>query len=60
MKKKARYCRNIVVVLVMMLLLSACTSKPKGHLLLMPAPDVFDKGDWDPFTDRNPIEDIPA
>jgi hypothetical protein len=27
--------------------------------MLMPAPDVFDQGDWDPFTDRNPIKDIP-
>lgn len=25
----------------------------------MPAPDVFVQGEWDPFTDRNPIEDIP-
>jgi len=59
MKKIDCYCRNILVVLLMMLLLSACTSKPKRQLMLMPAPDVFDKGDWDPFTDRNPIEDIP-
>jgi esterase/lipase superfamily enzyme len=27
--------------------------------MLMPAPDVFDQGDWDPFTDRDPIKDIP-
>jgi hypothetical protein len=30
-----------------------------NQLLLMPAPDVYDQGDWNPFTDRNPIEDIP-
>jgi hypothetical protein len=27
--------------------------------MLMPAPDVFDQGDWGPFTDRDPIKDIP-
>jgi hypothetical protein len=27
--------------------------------MLMPAPDVFDQGDWDPFTDRDPVKDIP-
>ena len=27
--------------------------------MLMPAPDVFDQGAWDPFTDQDPIEDIP-
>jgi len=59
MKKNEFFCCNILIVLVMMLLLSACSSKPKGQLMLMPAPDVFDRGDWDPFTDHNPIEDIP-
>ncbi|MGD8270226.1 MAG: hypothetical protein PVH69_08630 [Desulfobacterales bacterium] len=27
--------------------------------MLMPAPDVFDQGDRDPFTDRDPVKDIP-
>ncbi len=59
MKKNEWYCRNILIVLLMMLSLSACTSKPKGQVMLMPAPDVFDKGDWDPFPDHDPIKDIP-
>jgi hypothetical protein len=25
----------------------------------MPAPNIFDQGAWDPFTDRDPIKDIP-
>ena len=55
--KKAR--RNYLMMLVVMLTLSGCASQPKDQIMLMPAPDVFDQGDWDPITDRNPIEDIP-
>jgi esterase/lipase superfamily enzyme len=47
------------MMLLMALLLSACASTPVDQLMLMPAPDVFDQGDWDPFTDRDPIKDIP-
>ena len=47
------------IVLVVALVLSGCASQPKNQILLMPAPDVFDQGEWDPFTDRNPIKDIP-
>jgi esterase/lipase superfamily enzyme len=39
--------------------LSACASQPNDQIMLMPAPDVFDQGEWDPFTDRDPIKDIP-
>ena len=51
--------RNFLMVFVAVLALSSCASQPKNQILLMPAPDVFDHGDWDPFTDRNPIKDIP-
>jgi esterase/lipase superfamily enzyme len=48
-----------LVLFVVVLTLGGCASQPKNQIMLMPAPDVFDQGDWDPFTDRNPIEDIP-
>jgi len=51
--------RSYVMVLVVVLTLSGCASQPKDQIMLMPAPDVFDQGDWDPFTDRDPIKDIP-
>ena len=51
--------QNFLVVLLIVLALSGCASQPKNQILLMPAPDVFDQGDWDPFTDRDPIKDIP-
>jgi esterase/lipase superfamily enzyme len=47
------------IVLVVVLVFSGCASQPKDQIMLMPAPDVFDQGEWDPFTDRNPIKDIP-
>ena len=50
---------DYLMMLVVVLLLSGCASQPKNQIMLMPAPDVFDQGDWDPFTDRNPIKDIP-
>ena len=50
---------KLLMVLAVVLTLAACASQPKNQIMLMPAPDVFDEGDWDPFTDRNPIKDIP-
>jgi esterase/lipase superfamily enzyme len=47
------------IVLVAVLAFSGCASQPKNQIMLMPAPDVFDQGEWDPFTDRDPIKDIP-
>ena len=49
----------LIPVFGLALFLSACASKPVNELMLMPAPDVFDQGDWDPFTDRDPVKDIP-
>ena len=47
------------IVFVVVLVSGGCASQPKDQIMLMPAPDVFDQGEWDPFTDRNPIQDIP-
>jgi esterase/lipase superfamily enzyme len=49
----------LVVAIVFILLLGACASQPKDQILLMPAPDIYDSGNLDPFTDSNPVEDIP-
>jgi len=48
-----------LLVLLVALAFGGCASQPKNQIMLMPAPDVYDQGDWDPFTDRDPIEDIP-
>jgi len=39
--------------------LTACAGKPINQIFLMPAPDIYDAGAIDPFTDSNPIEAIP-
>jgi len=50
---------NRLIVLLMVLALSGCASQPKNQIILMPAPDVFGQGEWDPFTARDPVKDIP-
>jgi hypothetical protein len=35
------------------------STKKLNEINLLPAPDVYDKGAVDPFTDTNPIEKIP-
>ena len=60
MKKELKTARlGYLMVLMVVLVLSGCASQPKNQIMLMPAPDVFDQGDWDPFTDRDPVKDIP-
>lgn len=39
--------------------LTACSTKKLNEIDLMPAPDVYEEGAVDPFTDTNPIEKIP-
>ena len=53
--------QNIIYVLALLLLfnLTACAKKPANEIFLMPAPDVYDAGAIDPFTDTDPIETIP-
>jgi len=58
-QKNERGPQHVLMILLMALLFSACASTPVDQLMLMPAPDVFDQGDWDPFPDHDPIKDIP-
>ena len=58
-QKKERGPKHVLFILLTALLLSACASTPVDQLMLMPAPDVFEYGDWDPFTDHDPIKSIP-
>ena len=51
--------QSYFMIFVAVLILGGCASQPKDQIALMPAPDVYDQGDWDPFTDRDPIKDIP-
>lgn len=44
---------------IMLFSLTACAGKPLNQIFLMPAPDIYDAGAIDPFTDSNPIEAIP-
>ena len=57
MMKTTQFYGIFVIIAVMMA--GGCASQPKNQIMLMPAPDVFSQGDWDPFTDQDPIEDIP-
>ena len=48
-----------LLTLVLIAGLTACSTKKLNEINLMPAPDVYEKGAVDPFTDTNPIEKIP-
>jgi len=53
---------NHIIYLLSLLLvlnLSGCGGKKLNQIFLMPAPDVYDAGAIDPFTDFNPIGAIP-
>ncbi len=49
------------LALILLFNLAACAKKqPNNQLFLMPAPDVYDTGAIDPFTDTHPMkEDVP-
>jgi esterase/lipase superfamily enzyme len=48
------------LVLILLFSLTACAKKqPNNQIFLMPAPDVYNVGAIDPFTDFDPIEAIP-
>jgi esterase/lipase superfamily enzyme len=47
--------RRTVSLLLMVLVATACTSGGNYQLNLMPAPDIYDDGNIDPFTDNDPI-----
>jgi len=48
-----------LLFIALLLNLTACAGKPLNQIFLMPAPDVYDAGAIDPFTDFDPIEAIP-
>lgn len=53
--------QDMIYFLVLLLIfnLAACAKKPVNEIFLMPAPDVYDAGAIDPFTDFDPIKAIP-
>lgn len=48
-----------ILLIGLFLNLAACAKKPLNQIFLMPAPDVYDAGAIDPFSDLDPIEAIP-
>lgn len=48
-----------LLTLVLIVGLAACSGKKLNEINLMPAPDIYEEGAIDPFTDTNPIEKIP-
>jgi esterase/lipase superfamily enzyme len=48
-----------ILAFLLILSLNGCGGKKLDQIFLMPAPDVYDTGVIDPFTDVNPIELIP-
>lgn len=50
----------VVMLSLIIFFFTACGSQQKRYEInLMPAPDIYDDGTVDPFTDHNPITDIP-
>jgi len=50
---------HLMAGLFLLLILSACAGNKPYEINLMPAPDVYEKGKIDPFSDTNPIKKIP-
>lgn len=48
-----------LLVFMFIFALTACSTKTLNEINLMPAPDVYEDGAVDPFTDTDPIEKIP-
>jgi len=48
-----------VLIFLFIFGLTACAGKKLNEINLMPAPDIYEDGTIDPFTDTNPIEKIP-
>jgi esterase/lipase superfamily enzyme len=48
-----------LLALALLFNLTACAKKPINEVYLMPAPDVYDAGAIDPFTDTSPMENAP-
>jgi len=50
---------NLVLLLVLLFSLTSCAKPQPNQINLMPAPDVYDSGAINPFTDTSPIDLIP-
>jgi esterase/lipase superfamily enzyme len=48
-----------LIALILLLGLAACASKKLYEINLMPAPDIYEEGVINPFTDTDPMENIP-
>ena len=46
-------------LIILIIYLSGCATDKFYEIELMPAPDVYEKGLIDPFSDRNPLKAIP-
>ena len=46
-------------LIILIIYLSGCATDRPYEIELMPAPDVYEKGLIDPFSDRNPLKAIP-
>ena len=57
MKIVRKYCYLLMIVIL--LLVGACAQKSRYQLNLLPAPEVYASGIVNPFTDHNPIENLP-
>jgi len=47
------------LIVSMTVLFTACASNNPFEINLMPAPDIYEEGDIEPFTDTNPMDSIP-
>jgi len=47
------------LLIILIIYLSGCATNKPYEIELMPAPDVYEKGLIDPFSDRNPLKAIP-
>lgn len=48
-----------LITLLLLINVTSCAKLPNSQINLMPAPDVYDAGAINPFTDIDPIETIP-
>ncbi len=51
--------RRTAIVLTVTALLSVCASAPVNEIDLMPAPDVYGEGLFNPLPEHHPFEKIP-
>jgi esterase/lipase superfamily enzyme len=59
MRRMLNMIRNRLYLLAATVLLASCGSQQPFAIDIMPAPDVFDEGNIDPFADATPIGELP-